>query len=286
MSIIVAVDGGASRCRLAAFNSQGDELCRVTVDEHASLSSGVQTAWQHIGQGVAQIGKLLKLPDGWMPDQFSFGLAGTLKDDQRQEFLALIPKTIKRILVTDGHAQLFGASGGHPGICLALGTGSVIHWMETDGSTHMAGGWGFPAGDEGSGAWIGSRLVQTYLWHCDGCLQTGTLINELTIRIGTGVSDIQQWSTQSQSGVMAQLAPLAFQHAQQGDKLAQAIVQEAVDYAHKLIALAPSHLPVYVVGGIGEQLRPHLHDGLGSRLEAAKGDALIGLWQLCKEQEK
>jgi len=143
-------------------------------------------------------------------------------------------------LVSDGHAQLLGATGGNAGICLAVGTGSVMHWLGADGQAGMAGGWGYPVGDEGSGAWLGMKAIQHYIWHIDGRRRRSSLIEAISGRVGTSVAQIQQWSTESQSSVLAQLAPMVFE----------------------------------------DQLRPLLAKSIGNRISKAKGDALHGLWQI------
>lgn len=280
MSILVAVDGGGSRCRLAAFNETGDLLARVNLESHASPSISPTGAWRSIDQGLRLLAAQLKKEPSWQPDFLMMGLAGSLQESRRRELLQLIPPSIERDLVTDGHAQLLGASGGAPGICLAVGTGSVVHWLDTDGQSGMAGGWGYPIGDEGSGAWLGMRLVQRYVWHFDGQTNDSTLMDAVAGRVGTSVSDIQQWTTQSESSVLAQLAPLVFEHASAGDELAESIVDEAVSHCMNLLRYAPEHLPVYIVGGVGDQLRPLLSELLAGRVDKARGDALHGLWQL------
>lgn len=280
MAVIVAVDGGGSRCRLAAFDESGMPLARVIVDGHASLSRGAEEAWKNIDSGLVQLRRQLHRSPGWLPDRLMMGLAGSLQEARRRDFLSRLPDALAHTLVTDGHAQLLGATGGRPGICLAIGTGSVLHWLDEDGHSGMVGGWGFPVGDEGSGAWLGMRLVQLYLWHVDGRRQSGSLVEALTARLGTGVSEIQQWSTQTQSGVLAQLAPLVFEHAANGDTLALSLLDEGVAHALALLELAPQQLTVHVVGGIGERMQDRLGAQIGDRLHAARGDALQGLWQL------
>ncbi|MFK7852897.1 MAG: BadF/BadG/BcrA/BcrD ATPase family protein [Granulosicoccus sp.] len=283
--IVVAVDGGASRCRMAAFNAGGEVLARVSINEHASLSLGVSAAWQHIETGLRKLGRSLQKDQQWLPDRLMLGLAGSLQERRRHDFLRLLPPSLPCTLVTDGHAQLLGASAGLPGICLAVGTGSVLHWMGCDGNSHMVGGWGFPVGDEGSGAWLGMRLLQIYIGHKDGRTEESTLICAVESRVGSSVSSIQQWTTQTQSSVLAQLAPLVVEHAARGDMLAKRLLEEAADHCLALIALAPADLPVYIVGGIGEQLSPRLGEVLGNRIAKAHGDALRGLWQLSRQAQ-
>ncbi len=283
MTHIVTVDGGASRCRMALFTAQGERLARVIVDDHASLSMGVDAAWQHIQQGLANLRVELGYAPDWLPSVLSMGLAGSLREQERGEFLSLMPSSIDARLCTDGLAQLYGASAGGPAICLAVGTGSVVHWLAEDGTNSMAGGWGFPVGDQGSGAWLGLRAMQ-HLIHCyDQGGQGGALCASIQQRTGTSVSQIQGWTTQARSSVLAQLAPLVFEAAESGDSAAQQILIEAVDHCLHLIEHAPASLPVFVVGGVGAQLSSQLSQRLGERLQVSRGDALSGLWHLATQ---
>lgn len=49
-----------------------------------------------------------------------------------------------------------------------LGTGSVGGALLTNGRKLSVGGWGFPSGDEGSGAWLGLRAAQLAQQALDG----------------------------------------------------------------------------------------------------------------------
>lgn len=279
MNPIVAVDGGASRCRLAAFSETGLLLERVVVEDHASLSMGVSSAWQHIDQGLRMLQRKLGEPLGWQPQVLSMGLAGSLQQRHRHEFLKRVPENIRTHLFTDGYAQLIGATEGEAGICLAVGTGSVMHWLDDKGDTGMAGGWGFPVGDQGSGAWLGMRLLQRLVAHRDGATCASPIMRTLETRIGSSVSAIQTWTTETRSSVLAQLAPLVFEAAE-NDEFAQSLINEAVECCLELVRFAPKNLPVFVVGGVGAQLSPSLAAPLGQRLHRPRGDALRGLWHL------
>lgn len=280
MTHIVAVDGGGSRCRVAAFSEEGEMLARVVVNEHASLSLGVYEAWQHIDQGIRTLAREMDQPPRWRPAVLSMGLAGALQQQRRQAFLKLPPSGMQIVLNTDGYAQLIGATASQPGVCLAVGTGSVMHWLDEQGNAGMAGGWGFPVGDQGSGAWIGMRLLQLYIAHRDGDQCDSMMMSGVEQIVGSSVSAIQQWTTQTRSSVLAQLAPLVFEAAVAGDRPAQSLVNEAVEHCLHLVRLAPAHLPVFVVGGMGEQLLPSLQARLDIRFQPARGDALQGLWHL------
>ena len=285
MTAIVVVDGGASRCRLAAYSEQGYQLAQASLSDHASLSLGVLSAWRHIEQGLDIIRGELGESASWCPVQLVMGLAGSLQQQKREAFLQCLPTALPATLVTDGYAQLMGATQGNPGICLSVGTGSVLHWLDERGQTGMVGGWGFPVGDEGSGAWLGMRALQHLLLHQDGKLQNSSLINALQLHVGTEVSSIQQWTTESRSTVLANLAPLVFEHANRADQLAETLVEEAADKCLQLIRLAPAHLPVYIAGSVGQQLIGRLSALVGRSVEKSAHDALHGLWLLSQSDQ-
>jgi len=277
---VVTVDGGASGCRFAAYNVDGQLQARLAVDAHASLTLGVDEAWEHIEHGLQQLASELGEAVHWRPPLLSMGLAGALQQQKRDVFLALVPAGVQAILNTDGYAQLLGATNGQPGICLAVGTGSVLHWLDEQGNTGMAGGWGFPVADQGSGAWLGMLLLQRYVAHKDGHFCDSSMMPLLEQRVGTSVSEVQKWTTQTRSTEFATLAPLIFEAASAADPFAQALLDDAIAQCMHLISLAPLQLPVFVVGGIGDQLLPMLRAELGERLRVAKGDALSGLLHL------
>lgn len=283
MAEIVAVDGGASSCRLAVFSDSGCELARVSMHNHASLSMGVDSAWQHIKRGLGMLRQQLNADESWRPEHLVMGLAGSLQQQRRDEFLNRIPMHYSRTLVTDGYAQLLGATRGEPGICLSVGTGSVLHWLDESGQTGMAGGWGFPVGDQGSGAWLGLRALQHYIDFMDGGTVESSLTDALRNIVGTDVSDIQKWTTESCASVLARLAPLIFEHALKGDDLARQLLDEAVVECLQLIKLAPAQLPVFVAGGIGLQLQHKLAIALPERIRNAQFDALYGLWLISRK---
>ena len=282
----VTVDGGASGCRLAAFGADGALRARA-VDGPASLTLGEVQAWRHIARGLRTLAGELGLPPDWLPPVLCLGLAGALQRERRERFIALLPASIECRLVTDGHAQLLGACGGEPGACLAVGTGSVLHWLDGEGRDGMAGGWGFPAGDEGSGAWLGLRAVGAYLRARDeGHLALssgsplaapGSLFAALEKRIGTDVSSVQSWSTRTVSTELASLAPLVVAAAERGDPVAASLLDEGAVRCAALFAIAPPDVPLYLVGGLAAVYRTRLPAHIRARLREPRGGPLEGL---------
>jgi len=287
MSITVVVDGGGSGCRLAAYSSQGI-VCATATDGPASLTLGVEQAWAHINRGVTSIAGQLGESSHWLPNRLCMGLAGSLQSSKRENFLNLIPSSIQSTLITDGQAQLIGASNGLPGVCLAVGTGSVMHWLDESGKPGMAGGWGFPMGDEASGAWLGAQLINAYLWTRDNGIsgQAAPFVFQLLEeQIGRQISDIQLWSTKTNSTELAALAPIVNQAAEREDEIANSILDHGAELLQHLLNIAPSNLPVYLVGGLASVYKPRLDSSILNRCKDPHGDALNGLYTLSQSPD-
>jgi len=147
----------------------------------------------------------------------------------------------------------------------------------------MAGGWGFPIGDEASGAWLGAQLVNAYLWHLDTHPVTSDVppvLLALEKRIGREVSDVQIWSTNTCSTELASLAPIIVKAATDGDALAQSLLIQGAQCCDRLLSLAPDTLPLYIVGGLSENYVERINSRFRQRCAPPQGDALSGLFAL------
>jgi len=282
---LIVADGGASSCRLAAFAEDGRRLATRRLDKHASLTLSEAEAWQHLSEGIDQLMENAGSTKRY-PVVLVCGLAGALQSERRNRFLACVKKAAgehcRCHVVTDGHAQLIGAAGARPGVCLAMGTGSVVHWQDAEGGFGMAGGWGYPIGDEGSGAWLGANALQRYLWQRDGEDIESTLLVDVADRVGSSVSAIQHWTIDARSTKHASLAPLIVEHAKRGDALARQLMEAGAACCERLVRRAPDALPLYVVGGLAAAYRPWLSARLDRRLAEPFGDALDGLYAIAR----
>ena len=277
----IAVDGGASGCRLAAFDAAGDRLGTVRLDRHASLSLGPAEAARHVLEGLGRLRAATGIgPSAEVP--LAFGLAGALRPDRCTSFREALPATLAvTALVTDGRAQLLGATGGGPGACLSIGTGSVLHW-DAAGAVGMAGGWGFPVGDAGSAAWLGAALLRRYLRERDRGRSAGEpLFADLEAVTGADVASLQEWTTCSVSTRVGSLATLVTAHAERDHPIALALLEEGVEHCLELFDAAPAGLPRYLVGGLAPVYAPRL-ERRGVALWAPRGDALDGLARLAR----
>jgi|TARA_B100000315_G_C14595101_1_gene598458 N-acetylglucosamine kinase-like BadF-type ATPase len=148
------------------------------------------------------------------------------------------PKT-KIDLMNDAemcHALHFGTS---PGMTLIAGTGSIAVGRDEDGQLKRAGGHGFQVGDEGSGYWLGKRLI-TELIAAERSNAEDIVDLKKKIMDYSGQSDFEQFvrfiSEDMESVVkLAGLSPVIFDEAEKGNLLASHLVNQGAEALAELI---------------------------------------------------
>ncbi|MGE0254034.1 MAG: BadF/BadG/BcrA/BcrD ATPase family protein [Alphaproteobacteria bacterium] len=279
----VAVDGGATGTRLLLAAADGTRLARVETGP-TSLTLRGPGAWRDIAaaceclRAEAGLAELSPARVG-----IGLGLAGANNPALRDAFLAAAPPFARVTLATDAHTACLGAHGGAPGCVLIAGTGSVGYRLRGDGSGRLAGGWGFPAGDGGSGARLGLAAVGQALVGVDSGAPSA-LDRAVWDALGGSRGAALDWLHGASSTRFATLAPLVLAAAAAGDVDAVALAQEA---GNALAALATmldplGEAPLALVGGIAAPLRPFLPHGFAARLATPRGDALAGALLLAR----
>lgn len=79
------------------------------------------------------------------------------------------------LLVSDAYCSLISGTYQRPAMCLIVGTGANGYAIDEDGKEIKAGDWGYLLGDQGSGFWIGQRLLWEVVKELDGRLPKSSL---------------------------------------------------------------------------------------------------------------
>ena len=283
----LGVDGGGTGCRVRLAHPGGLALAQARGGP-AALALGVTQAWNAIEEAVQRAFEAAELARPPAADlAIGLGLAGANHRPWATEFEARHPGYGLLVLANDGYTTLLGAHQGRPGAVVAIGTGSVGMALWPDGDLHEVGGWGFPAGDEASGAWLGLRAVKHLEQALDGRQPSGPLARALAARCGTDRASVLSWVTRADQTRFAQLAPVVVEHADD-DAVAHALMLEAADEVQRLIAvLDPSgDLPLCLSGGLGESLQRFLGPTVAARCVAPRGDSAQGALRLLAEHLK
>ena len=276
---LIGVDGGGTgtRVRLARFSPHGVVELAQGASGPSGLGLGIARAWASVQDAVAQAFAAAGIEQPSLDRiAIGLGLAGVHNRQWAQAFEQADPGYAALRLETDAFSTLLGAHGGRPGAIVAIGTGSVGEVLQPDGTRREVGGWGFPAGDEASGGWIGLAAINHIEQVLDGRRPGSAFADAVIDACGGNRAAIQVWLGQATQTTYATLAPLVLQHAD--DPAARAILAKAGEEAAAIArALDPDgRLPLALCGGLGSALRDWLPPALAARARAPEGDSARG----------
>ncbi len=280
-SYFAGVDGGGTGTRVRLQDAAGRTLGQGEAGP-SGLGQGVEQAWRHVQQALqAAFQAAGRVPAVPGEVALGLGLAGAGVPAQRAAFLQADPGYARCVLDNDGVTQLLGAFGGGPGIVVAAGTGSVAASRDGAGHTRQCGGWGFPVGDEGSGAWLGLRAMAHAHAVLDGRATSSALSDAVFKAAGPDAPALLAWCAGAGARRYAELAPWVFASADNGCRTAQALLQAAADALAALVAAlqpagAAAPWPVVASGSIGTRLAPLWPPALQACLVPAAGDSMDG----------
>jgi len=293
-STVIAIDGGGTTTRVRLYSTEGVALGEGRAGP-SGLSLGVGQAWHQIEHALVQALQQAGLDSAAlcrMP--VSASLAGASSEARVREFIACGSAYSEVRVHSDVLAAHIGAFDGGPGVVLVAGTGSVALMRSRDGSTRHAGGWGFPDGDEGGGAWLGMQAINATERALDGRAPTGPLVEQvgraLAGQIGadSGPADmsavVRQWRQQSSQTTYAALAPLVFDAEKQDPAAADLIDRAVAELRRLVLAVDPrEHLDLVLVGSVGRRLLAARPGAVSGRIASPVADALGGAFRLWRE---
>jgi glucosamine kinase len=276
---LIGVDGGGTgtRVRIATLSPDGAAELAQGTSGPSGLSLGIDRAWASVQEAVANAFAAAGIA---LPPlermAIGLGLAGVHNRQWADTFRAADPGYAALVLETDAFTTLVGAHGGKPGAIVAIGTGSVGEVLLPDGTRREVGGWGFPAGDEASGGWIGLAAINHIEQVLDGRRARSPFADAVVDACGSDRAAIQVWLGHATQTTYATLAPLVLRHAD--DPAARTILTNAgIEAAAIARALDPDGtLPLALCGGLGAALRDWLPPALAARARAPEGDSARG----------
>ena len=283
---LIGVDGGGSGTRVRLARADG-ALLATGASGPSALLHGIASAWSAVRAAIDQAFAAAGLAQP-APARIGLGLglAGVHNKQWAADFLAADPGYGAIALGSDGQTTLLGAHQGRPGAIVALGTGSVGEVLAADGQRREVGGWGFPAGDEAGGAWIGLRAIGHLQQVLDGRAAPSPFAAALAEQCGGGGRDgLQRWLAGANQTAYATLARLVLAHAADTAPARLILDQAGAQVALMVQALDPGGaLPVALCGGLASPLTPYLPAALQTRLVPAHGDSAMGALLLISQQ--
>ncbi|PRY14508.1 N-acetylglucosamine kinase [Kineococcus rhizosphaerae] len=301
MSYYLGMDGGGTKTAFVLVDAQG----RIVAQDRQPTSyyfggAGLEAVEEVLRTGVGNV--TAGIDPGDVAHAF-FAFPGYGEASADVAALDALPGRVlghdRYVCGNDMVSGWAGSLGGHDGINVVAGTGSIAYG-ERAGVAHRAGGWSELFGDEGSAYWVAVQGLAAFSRMADGreprtglydAVRTELDITEDLDAIGVVVD---RW--QGQRTRIAGLARTVTACAEAGDERALGIVRAAAAELLELVeatARALGHtagevVPVSYSGGLFEapvvlaefraalagtsyDLREPLHDpGLGSALYAMR----------------
>jgi glucosamine kinase len=252
----------------------------------SGLMQGTPQAWRHIAEAIAQAVQGC-LQTNWpmltpANSALGLGLAGANNADWNAECLAANPGYTQLVLESDAVTALLGAHRGAAGALVIMGTGAIGLALQANGERTTAGGWGFPCGDEGSGADLGLQAVNLTQRAVDGRHAHTPLTRDVYESLGGTPAALLSWCGTARQFEYATLAPKVFAHAEQDAEAVHMLMRAAQSLESLATALDPTHtLPLAVAGSIAQRLLSRLSPATVRRVVPAQGDAMDGALALC-----
>lgn len=283
-ALFLGVDGGGTHCRARLSDCTGTKLGEATAGP-ANIRFGLEQSFSAIRQAATEC----LVQAGLSSSDFQrisacLALAGASEPTHLAAAQAHSHPFAHAIVTTDAQAACIGAHGGRDGGIIVIGTGS-IGWAEMKGLHYHVGGWGWPASDEGSGAWLGHEALRRVLWAYDGRIMWTGLLTALFARFQSDPYAIVRWTSNASPRDFGALAPTIVDYSSCNDSIALELMQLAASHidalASRLISVGTERLAL--VGGLAPHLEPWLADETRSRIVAPEGDALDGALRLARD---
>ncbi|HDR9588550.1 TPA: ATPase [Burkholderia stabilis] len=275
----IGIDGGGTGTRAVLADRHGRELAQGRGGP-SGLGLGIERAWASIGAACADAFTRAGFGFDWSQCALGCGLAGVNNAAWLAAFRAQAPLGALAI-ESDAYTTVVGAHDGAPGLIVALGTGSIAAALDAAGACRIAGGFGFPSGDEASGAWLGVRALAYAQQALDGRVPRDAFADALLAETGAQDRDaLVQWSCDANQTIYARLAPIVFAH--RAHPVAGTLIAQAGEEIGKMIdALDPQQaLPVALCGGLADALASAVPARHATRLRAPLDDSAHGALRL------
>lgn len=281
----IGVDGGGTKTKMRIEDANGS-LVGEARSGPAQIRISLEQAWDSILSAFQEITHAAGIDPTAHRFHAGLALAGTESQKQYDAFINHPHPFTTLFLKSDAYAACLGAHDGADGAIIIVGTGTKGYQIE-GASESSIGGWGFPQGDEGGGAWIGLQTIRLTFHSLDGRLPKSPLFDAVYAHFNHDITTMLDWSVNASSNKFGTLAPLLIEYVDKQDPFAIQIIQQAAaavdDIAQALLQQQQNPqqpLSCCLFGGISPFIQPWLspefrHRIVERRFGATKGAIIM-----------
>ena len=250
--ITLGIDGGGTKTIFSLCDEEGQILCtlhRPTValpqvseeDQRQALLEGLHACLQEAELAAGAKKKSSRNPPPKKDEivrsvsAVCFGAPlwgeSEARDEAMRRNMNEVFRDIPWLICNDAQVAWAGSFGLRPGINILAGTGAMAFGMDSHGNTARCGGWGEHFADEGSGYWLGMRMLSLFCKEADGRVAKGALYplvrERFHLRNDFDIAKAVLQDVLPDRTRVADLQLLLLEAARQGDENAIACYREA-----------------------------------------------------------
>ena len=236
MKYFIGMDGGATKTKCILTDIDLNSVYERTSGPSNFLVTGTEKVSETILNLINECASSQKI----LPNDIEAIVLGTTGGGRRNDAELLEAKikndmiqkgiTINKFQIeSDARIALEGAFSGKAGSILIAGTGSIMFGKDVNGEIHRVGGFGRFIGDEGSGYRIGRIGLNAVARYFDGRANQTKIADLLMQEFSISSSEELITEVYRNNFNIPAVAPLVFDAAESGDKIAQRILEDEAD---------------------------------------------------------
>lgn len=262
--IYLCVDGGQTKTDVFLLSAEGVQLeswkeapllYPSRPEGEARLRGVVRRTCEELKRRLAGKSKDIHL-------SMCFSLTGYHEGDEytpalvREEVQTVFTGFERAYTIPDYVGNWFAATKGTAGIVIIAGGGAVAYGRNADSVSLRTGGWGHLLGDEGSGYWIGLQAVKATLKSDHEMIEKTALTEKVmrTFGVDGELALLRQvYSGSIREDDFAALTPVVVSAAEEGDEVANQILDGAADHLSQMTTRmidGLGNLPIHLSGGV------------------------------------
>lgn len=258
MTYIIGVDGGGTKTHAVLVDEVGTVIAESYTGP-ANIRSDLETAYSSITGAIDELLSKHHLNSNKV--KIGIGVAGYSVVLNRENLITRLNDKYKQVRVeSDCHIACLAAHGKQDGAIVICGTGVVGYYIQK-GRGYQLGGWGFPHGDLGGGAWFGLEICRLLCKAIDGVVPwSASLHNVFTTYFEDDSSIYKAWLLEAKPNNYTSVTKLVLSD-NHSDNYVQDILTKGVAEIEGFIAAfltREPNLAIKLVGGLSNMYLKHV----------------------------
>jgi len=179
---VLGIDAGGTKTVFSLCNQKGEVLCTLLRPSSALPQIGEEAQRELLREGMlATLAEAGLSPQEPFEDLSAvcFGAPcwgeSKIGDEAMRRSMGRICGNVPWLICNDAQVAWAGSFALRPGINIVAGTGAMAFGVDASGEMARCGGWGEHFADEGSGYWLGKRMLSLFCKEADGRLPKAAL---------------------------------------------------------------------------------------------------------------